>query len=580
MLYLAEVLRKTRVIGAGKAEFKLLACQRSEQSWSAVPGEEIVSAPDDVSYGAGVLVMLELTAGKQVQRHVEAGRQLVSILQNFSRLQEKAKTQEEEIEQWKQSLTYQSQELNRREMEMEARQEQLQEIEEDLQRLEQQRQEIEAAREGAERLREEFERRSQELEGAWAQLRGAESRLEERQTELQQASVLDEEQAGYLQGLLSRISEAVAPTELIQEQLNSSFAIIAQQQSTLDHHWQNLEQQRTSAQQLQEDADRHTQDLHSRWQAWYEAQQALEQAQAGLQAKRDALQLNQDYAQTLSSQLQNQDALYQQVAQLSGSSDKVDTEALEKLSLEDLQTTVRDLETDLEKLSRFVHSQEEELALQQKDIDALRQQIQQASEYDRLRLETELADEQDRYQMLNQTLVGQRRNLHERQAVLKQHQLFLARRQGYPTDDLQDSSIDLTPILTQIDRVREQLTHELQTLQAQIQQLQQAIEQTQTAVTQQATEQDATRHELKQLDQQGRSQIAAAAELWGKVNTYQETLQPLQDAINELRQKTEAVASTMTQFQEANGYQLQAISEMRTTIDRLVGNQAAELAAS
>ncbi|HEY9658851.1 MAG TPA: hypothetical protein V6C65_10395, partial [Allocoleopsis sp.] len=87
MLYLAEVLRKARVIGGGRAEFKLLACQRSELSWSAVPGEEIISAPDDVTYGAGMLVLLELSAGKQVQRHTEANRQLISILQNFSRMQ-------------------------------------------------------------------------------------------------------------------------------------------------------------------------------------------------------------------------------------------------------------------------------------------------------------------------------------------------------------------------------------------------------------------------------------------------------------------------------------------------------------
>ena len=137
MLYLAEVLRKARVIGSSRAELKLLACQRSELSWSAVPGEEIIAAPDDLSYGAGALVMVELSAGKQVQRHAEAGRQLVSILQNFSRMQEKSKTQEEEIEQWKQSLTYQSQELNRREME------------------------IEASRIEVTQLREEFERKSQ-----------------------------------------------------------------------------------------------------------------------------------------------------------------------------------------------------------------------------------------------------------------------------------------------------------------------------------------------------------------------------------------------------------------------------------
>ena len=53
------------------------------------------------------LVMVELTNNRQIQRHYEAGRSLVNILQTFSNLSKKSKTQEEEIEQWKQSLTFQ-----------------------------------------------------------------------------------------------------------------------------------------------------------------------------------------------------------------------------------------------------------------------------------------------------------------------------------------------------------------------------------------------------------------------------------------------------------------------------------------
>jgi hypothetical protein len=53
-----------------------------------------------------MLVMVELTNNRHVQRHYEAGRALASILQTFSNLSKKSKTQEEEIEQWKQSLTF------------------------------------------------------------------------------------------------------------------------------------------------------------------------------------------------------------------------------------------------------------------------------------------------------------------------------------------------------------------------------------------------------------------------------------------------------------------------------------------
>lgn len=579
MLYLAEVIRKTRVIGGGKAEFRLLACQRTELSWSAVPGEEIIPALDDVSYGAGVLVLLDLSATKQIQRHAEAGRQLVSILQNFSRLQEKSKNQEEEIEQWKQSLTYQSQELNRREMEMESRQEQLEQLEEDFEKLEQQRQEIETAQEDLNRLREEYERKSQELEGAWAQLRGAENRLEERQSELQQASVLDDRQAQHLQNLLNRISGAVAPTELIHEQLHASFISIDQQQDLLGQHWHNLEQYRKSAQQLQFEVDRQTQELYDRWQSWHQAFNALAQTRAELQAKQQALQLKQDSAHLLATKLQVQEALYQQVAQLSGASDKTNLEALRNMPLNELQSIVRELEQDLEKLSRFVHSQEEELSLQQEEIDNLGRQIQQASEYDRLRLETELADEQDRYQMLNQTLVGQRRNLLERQTILKQHQSVLSRRQGYSVHD-NGTTVDLMPILAHLDQLRQQSTQELQTLEQEIQTLQAAVQQSQPPIEQEIVQLDQQRDELHQLDQQVRAQSTAAAELWGRVNVYQESLQPIQDHLNDLKHKAETIASTMTQFQEASGYQLQAVNEMQSTIQQLTNAQIPELAVS
>ncbi|NJR37887.1 MAG: hypothetical protein HC781_02390 [Leptolyngbyaceae cyanobacterium CSU_1_4] len=570
MLYLAEVLRKNRsVLGNGKAEFKLLASQKSDHQWIAVPNEEVVSAPDDVTYAAGVLVMIELTSSKQIQRHNEAGRQLVSILQNFSRLQDKAKTQEEEIEQWKQSLTYQSQELNRREMEMETRQEELQQMEEEFALLEQKGQEIAAAQAEIAQLRGEFERKSQELEGAWAQLQGETNRLEERQSELQQSPGLDEEQTHYLQDLLCRLSGAVIPVESIQQQLNLTFEVIAQQQTVLDSRWQNLEQHRSSAQQLQLEGEQQLQAVQEAWQAWHHAQAAVEAIRIELQTKQESLTWKQESAQILALKLAQYETLHQQIAQLMGVSEP-GNEALRDMPLEELQNVVKDLEKDLEKMSKFVHSQEEELALQQKTIDDLKTQSQQASEYDRLRLESERMEEQDCYQMLNQTLVGQRRNLLERQGVLKQHQVVLAKRQGLPLEK-EPVSIDLTPLLAQVGEFKEQQIQERQALEAQIQQLQETVQQLEASAHEKVIDLDAKRHDIAEMEQRCRTQLTAVAELWGKVNTYQEMLQPMQEGIHEMKQKAEAIASVMTQFEEAGNYQLQAIAEMQTTVERLTG---------
>jgi hypothetical protein len=62
----------------------------------------------------------------------------------------------------------------------------------------------------------------------------------------------------------------------------------------------------------------------------------------------------------------------------------------------------------------------------------------------------------------------------------------------------------------------------------------------------------------------------ALGELWGQTNTYQETLQPTQEHMNELRQKLDAIAGVLGQAQEAGDYQLQAIAEMRQVFAGLI----------
>ncbi|NET10152.1 MAG: hypothetical protein F6K16_36730, partial [Symploca sp. SIO2B6] len=287
MLYLAEVQKKTRAFGGSKAEFKLLACQRAENSWSAV-GEEVIPAPDDSQYNSGALVLVDLSGSRSVQRVLDAGKQLVVILQNFSRLQDKFKSQEEEIEQWKQSLTYQSQELNRREMEMEARQEELQDAEAALEKLEAQKQEVEAAQTEVERLQEEFSRKSEALEGGWAQLNGERRRFEEQVGEAQQSASLDAEQAQRIQELLGQIvsqdSHAV-PIDAALEQVN---LFLGQQQEVLDRCWGELEQQRQVAQQTQSEIDQEQGAVS--WEEWYPVRDAWLKAQATLASERELLQ--------------------------------------------------------------------------------------------------------------------------------------------------------------------------------------------------------------------------------------------------------------------------------------------------
>lgn len=153
MLYLAEVQKqKGGLLSAGKSELKLLACQRSDRDWTPV-AQEVVLCEEANKTNDGALVLVELSSSRQVQWIQEAGRPLVSILQNFSRQLEKLKLKEDEIDHWKQSLMIQSQELNRREREMAVRWEQVEQLEKDCQRLDTQQQIINTSRTEIDRLR-------------------------------------------------------------------------------------------------------------------------------------------------------------------------------------------------------------------------------------------------------------------------------------------------------------------------------------------------------------------------------------------------------------------------------------------
>lgn len=580
MLYLAEVQKQRSGfgLGGGKAELKLLACQRGEHNWSAVPGDDAIPVEEANKFNDGTLVLVELSASKQVQRIQEAARQLVSILQNFSRLQDKFKDKEEEIEQWKASLTFSSQELNRREMEMQAREEQLAQMEDELERLEAQRSEIENTREEANRLREEVDRSRVEIETAWEQLRGEQQRVAQQQSQVPQGAVVDEQQTQRIQELMKKLGGAIASAQGVREQLNQSFGAVGAQQAILDQHWQQLEQKHSIAQQQQEEFDRQNQSLQNRWQEWYQSQDALAGARADLKGQQSTLSAKQDQAQSVSLQVRAVEDLYQQLSRLAsasgaaaGTPQKVDVSSLEKMPVEELQGLVQHLQQDLEKVFRFVNDQEEELTLQQETIDELQGKIQAASEYDRMALENEMADELESYQMLNETLVGQRLRLQEREDVLKQHQAVLWRRLGTANAPKQDrGDMELAPIVAQLNTQRQQQSQELQRLENEIQQLREAISQMEANVNRQNGEGEAKRYELKQFEQNLFNQKGAVAELWGRVKVYQEMLQPVQDNLNALRQKLEAVAGELDRVQETGVEQDRVVSDLQQVLSGLI----------
>ncbi|MEH2055997.1 MAG: pilus motility taxis protein HmpF [Nostoc sp.] len=579
MLYLAEVQKqKGGLLGGGaKTELKLLACQRTDQNWSTV-SEEVIAAEDASKLNDGALVLVELNPNRQVQRVQEAGRPLVNILQNFSRQLEKFKLKEDEIDQWKQSLTFQAQELNRREMDMEVRSEQLQEMEDESQRLEEQKQEVDTSRQEIERLQAEIDRNRQELEGAWDHLRGEQRRLEESLADFKSGTVLDEEQSRVMSELLDRLSSRVVPTEKVREHLHLALELVEKQQATLTPHWQKLEEQKTAIAQQQEEVERLSQSFSDRQNALQEAQNSLVQQTAQLEINTANLTNKQEYARIIKEQLRNAEELYQQMHSLAATSgdvvlgQQVDVEALNKLPLEELQKIVQDLQHKVQIDASFVHDQEQELIYKQEAIEELQTKINKASDRDHINLELELTDEKDLYQMLNSSLVGQRRNMLQHQKFLKQHQAVLLRRQGHTVAEEEESKnkINLEPILLQIETQRQQYSQEIQKLEREIEQIRSGIELNQGMIDNQTHDLDEKRRELKAIEENLLSLRRTTAEYFGRVNLYQEALQPIQDSLDGLRQKLQGIGESLDQFQETGDDQVQAIAQLRQTLHSLM----------
>ncbi|MCC5648961.1 pilus motility taxis protein HmpF [Nostoc sp. XA013] len=578
MLYLAEVQKQKGGLlsGGAKTELKLLACQRTDQNWNPV-SEEVIAAEDASKLNDGALVLVELNPNRQVQRIQEAGRPLVNILQNFSRQLEKFKLKEDEIDQWKQSLTFQAQELNRREMDMEVRSEQLQQLEDELQQLEEQKQEVDTSRQEIERLQTEVERNRLELEGAWEHLRGEQRRLEEHLADFQQGTVLDEEQSRVMSELLDRLSSRVAPTEIVREQLHLAFELVEKQQATLTPHWQKLQEQKTAIAQQQEEVELLSQTYSDRQNALQQAQNSLVQQTAQLQINTADLTSKQEYARSIKEQLRNAEELYQQIHSLAATSGGVvlgqqaDVKALDKMPLEELQKIVQELQHKLEIDASFVHDQEQELKYKQEAIEELQNKLSQASDHDHINLELELTDEKDLYQMLNSSLVGQRRNMLQHQKFLKQHQAVLLRRQGHTVaEEEEGNKVNLEPILLQIETQRQQYSQEIQKLEREIDQIRAGIELNQGMIDNQTHDLDEKRQELKAIEENLLSLRRTTAECCGRVNLYQEALQPIQDSLDGLRQKLQGIGESLDQFQEIGDSQAQAIAQLRHTLQSLM----------
>ncbi|MGK7878095.1 MAG: hypothetical protein AB4426_33745 [Xenococcaceae cyanobacterium] len=87
-----------------------------------------------------------------------------------------------------------------------------------------------------------------------------------------------------------------------------------------------------------------------------------------------------------------------------------------------MQRAIGELQQTIERVSRYIEAQEDQLVQKQREIEALQTRIQQGIGAERLALEAEIAEEQEGYELLKQAIVKQRHMLEEYEELLRQYQ--------------------------------------------------------------------------------------------------------------------------------------------------------------
>lgn len=147
----------------------------------------------------------------------------------------------------------------------------------------------------------------------------------------------------------------------------------------------------------------------------------------------------------------------------------------------------------------------------------------------------------------------------------------MLRRQGHTvTEEESNDKINLEPILLQIETQRQQYSQEIQKLEREIDQIRSGVELNQGMIDNQTHDLNEKRQELKAIEENLLSLRRTTAECCGRVNLYQEALQPIQDSLDGLRQKLQGIGESLDKFQETGDSQVQAIAQLRHILQGLM----------
>jgi chromosome segregation ATPase len=171
-----------------------------------------------------------------------------------------------------------------------------------------------------------------------------------------------------------------------------------------------------------------------------------------------------------------------------------------------------------------------------------------------------LESEEQSYQLLNETLVGQRQRLYEKQYSLKKHEEVLHRRQEQP----QSHHVDFRSLSNQAQQQQQNLQCLLATVSQHCQTTQAQLAQTQAEYNQRQGELSQWQHHLEEQEKNLHQDQATFEQQQGTAAAYRQTLPQIQEQVNQLRE-------TLQQEQDSrrNGYYSHLLGELNQVVRTL-----------
>ena len=561
MQYLAELQKKSQAAFGlgGNSSVRLLARNTGENAWQPITNDQVLPIQDSgqaKDFKDGQMVIAEITGSNQVQSIQDASKKIVNILQAFSRSQDKYKSAEEEVEQWKQSLNFQSQELHRREQELEQK-------ETELDQIDTRRQEVEALEEKFAKERNEIEqlRKNIELERSQFEAKGA---------------ALTTEQSEHIKALISQLSTSFTNPDALRDRIYSAIDLISKRQEVLTKFWQNLDGLKNEVEKQKRVLSASTEELNSRKNQWQQTQGALAEVQAELKAQRGILKLQENNIAMAKVQLDAQIDLYEQTSNAiesfggPGSMEVLSSEEenrLQSMSVQELESTIKALQADFSKLASYVSAQEDELAGLEGEIADFQSQVETADQFARIELESNKEFAEEQYKVLEDSVMGTRRSMQERLSVLNQQKAVLDRRKGI---SVEASPVQgLLPLLSQIEAQKNRQEQELRKMESQNDAVRNYSQQQQEMLTRQTHEQQQQDQAIRVIEAQQQERIRIVAGLLGQISAQEELLQPVQDIVDALRPKLEAAIQDLGVMSNGSNSS-QILTDLQSVIQDLV----------